>query len=85
MGRFKVKNVSFITTADKDFIDLSEYLKNQSKILLDDKLYKRPRIIFNEEKTHMFEIYDEVPDSDILSLLYNINRKLDLLLLNFNT
>ena len=86
MERFKVTNISCITTDDKNYIDLNKYLKNQCKILLDDnKIYKRPRIVYTPKKTHIFEIYDEILDSDTTSLLYIINKKLDLILLNFNT
>ena len=86
MERFKVTNISCITTDYKNYIDLNKYLKNQCKILLDDnKIYKRPRIVYTPKKTHIFEIYDEILDSDTTSLLYIINKKLDLILLNFNT
>ena len=85
MGRFKITNITCITTEDKKCIYLSEYLRKQGVVLLDDdKLYKRPRIIYTPKKTHMFEIYDEVIEGDKL-LLYNINKKLDLLLYHFNT
>lgn len=83
MGRFKVTNISCITTEDKKYVDLSEYLKKQAGIILDDgKIYKRPRIVYTPKKTHMFEIYDEVTEGNTL-LLHNINKKLDLLLYHF--
>ena len=85
MGRFKVTNISCITTEDKNRIDLTDYLKKEGRILLDDdKIYKRPRFVYTPRKTHMFEIYDEVLDGDTMSLLYNINKKLDILLSKFN-
>ena len=45
MGRFKVTNISCVTTDDKNCIDLSEYLRKQGRVLLDDKIYKRPRFV----------------------------------------
>jgi hypothetical protein len=87
MSRFKVKNISCITTEDINCcIDLSEYIRNQAGIMLEDnKIYKRPRIIFTPKKTHVFEIYDEVQDDNVLTLLYNVNKKLDIIISKFNT
>jgi hypothetical protein len=85
MSRFKVKKISCITTENiNTCIDLSDYLK--SRVMLDDnKIYKRPRIVFTPKKRHMFEIYDEVQDDNVFSLLYNINKKLDIIISKFNT
>lgn len=86
MSRFKVKKISCITTEDiNTCIDLSDYLI-QARVMLDDnKIYKRPRIVFTPKKKHIFEIYDEVQDENLFTLLYNINKKLDIIVSKFNT
>lgn len=86
MARFKVKKISCITTEDiNTCIDLSDYLI-QARVMLDDnKIYKRPRIVFTPKKKHIFEIYDEVQDENVFTLLYNINKKLDIIISKFNT